>query len=448
MIGPLRKLAESRTAPLLPYAGLGVYVATSVVYLFESGTPQPADYVLVLTMVTSLLLVWPYLPSEPKLYLALAVFLCWIVVVNACWHLITGETAFFRKTIFYFYNALVLVFVVMAGAKNWDRLKRTVWWGLMVSLVIELLHLALVPEEARRAVGSFNNPNQLGYWALLLMACLGVCKGRSKLGPGDLLILGGAFYVIMLSLSKAASISGMVLILFILVTRGFRFSSLALGVCVLAIVISVQLGVGGLGRHFASLDPVAAFTDRLGSIGEQKDDSVTARGYARILENPHLLAFGAGEGAFDRFSEEGNELHSTPGNILFSYGFVGLGLFIFLLATVFSRVPLASLLYMGPIMAYSLTHMGLRFSLLWIFFGLVYAQARYGRGDVVELPVQAGDGAGPRPAPVPATAPIASESIADGWSADARDEAPAAAAPQAGRNAASPGPGWLPSARQ
>jgi hypothetical protein len=33
-------------------------------------------------------------------------------------------------------------------------------------------------------------------------------------------------------------------------------------------------------------------------------------------------------------------------------------------------------------MLYGITHMGLRFSEFWIYLGLVYAQARYGRASV------------------------------------------------------------------
>ena len=61
-----------------------------------------------------------------------------------------------------------------------------------------------------------------------------------------------------------------------------------------------------------------------------------------------------------------------------SYGLVGLALFGLLLFVIFGRAPLASIAYLGPVMLYSVTHVGVRFSEFWIFLALVYAQARFG----------------------------------------------------------------------
>ena len=93
-------------------------------------------------------------------------------------------------------------------------------------------------------------------------------------------------------------------------------------------------------------------------------------------------AFGAGEGGFERLTQiadkQTKEFHSTLGTILMSYGLVGLAFFGLLLLVIFGRAPLASIAYLGPVMLYSITHVGVRFSEFWIFLALVYAQARYG----------------------------------------------------------------------
>jgi hypothetical protein len=147
------------------------------------------------------------------LHLLVGLFVGWIVLVNATWFLITGDFTFLKKTSFYVYNLVVLIFVIAAGFHDWARLKKVVWWSCVIALLAQVGWLELFPAAARRATGTFNNPNQLGYWALLLMACLAVVKDREGLGPADLLALGAGFYVTALSLSKAASISAMVLLL-------------------------------------------------------------------------------------------------------------------------------------------------------------------------------------------------------------------------------------------
>ena len=369
-----------RVSPAWPFLGLGGYLITSIFYVFPSGTPQPADYLLVLVLATTVLGAWGRLPDDPMLHLLVGLFVGWIVLVNATWFLITGDFTFLKKTSFYVYNLVVLIFVIAAGFHDWAKLKKVVWWSCMIALLAQVGWLELFPAAARRATGTFNNPNQLGYWALLLMACLAVVKDREGLGPADLLALGAGFYVTALSLSKAASISAMVLLLFAGIACGLRRSAGVLLGIALALMLSFQIATGSVVDQIASLDPVEALVKRLQNIGQQRDDSVLARGYPRLIENPEYLAFGAGEGSFDRLNEAGSnkEFHSTVGNLLMSYGVPGVALFATLIVVVCAAAP-KNVLYLIPIMLYGLTHMGLRFSLFWVFLGLVYAQGRYAR---------------------------------------------------------------------
>ena len=69
------------------------------------------------------------------------------------------------------------------------------------------------------------------------------------------------------------------------------------------------------------------------------------------------------------------EFHSSLGNILMSYGIVGLGLLFAFFFVVFRNTPTINLLYFGLIMLYGVTHMGMRDTMLWIFLGLVYGKA-------------------------------------------------------------------------
>ena len=68
------------------------------------------------------------------------------------------------------------------------------------------------------------------------------------------------------------------------------------------------------------------------------------------------------------------EFHSSLGNILMSYGVVGLGLLFAFFFVVFRSSPRINLFYFGLIMLYGVTHMGMRDTMLWIFLGLVYVQ--------------------------------------------------------------------------
>jgi hypothetical protein len=375
--------ARASTASLLPFLGLGAYLITSIFYVFPSGTPQPADFLLLLTIVATALIAWRRLPNESGLYVAISLFIGWIVLVNGIWYFLDPDVRFLRKTSFYLFNAVVLLFVVAAGYHDFQRLKTVVWWACVIALLAQLFYLEFVFHgPGKRAMGTFNNPNQLGYWALVVMACLAVVKERSPLGLLDCLALGAGFYVVMLSLSKAASVSGMLLILLIVVfCKCQRGVGLLLAIA-LALGLSYQIAAGGLVERFMGFEAVVNLNQRLSGIGRSDDDDLMQRGYIRLIQNPQYLAFGAGEGAFDRLTQSAKghdkEFHSTLGTILMSYGLVGLSLFGLLLFVIFGRAPLASIAYLAPVMLYSITHVGVRFSEFWVFLALVYAQARYG----------------------------------------------------------------------
>jgi len=379
-----RNLIETRTTPsVLPLVGLSAYFVTSVFHVFPSGNPQPADFLLLLAIVATLLVAWRHLPYEPVLYIALALFSSWVVLVNTIWFFLSPDFVFLRKTSFYLYNAVVLLFVIATAYHDFERLKTVVWWSCVIALLAQVLYLEfLYVGLGKRATGTFNNPNQLGYWALLVMACLAVVKERNPLGILDVLALGAGFYVLMLSLSKAASISGMLMILLIVAFCRCRRGAGLLLAFALVLGLLYEVAAGGLAERFMSFDSVANLSHRLSSIGKSEDDNLLHRGYIRLIQNPQYLAFGAGEGGFERLTEiadrQSKELHSTLGTILMSYGLIGLGLFGLLLFVIFGRAPLASIAYLGPVMLYSVTHVGVRFSEFWIFLALVYAQARYG----------------------------------------------------------------------
>jgi hypothetical protein len=380
-----RHLIDRRasTASLLPLLGLSAYFVASIFYVFPSGNPQPADFLLMLTIAATLLVAWRRLPNESALYVALALFVGWIVIVNGVWYFMDPDFKFLRKTSFYLYNTLVILFVVAAGYHDWERLKVVLWWSCVIALLAQFLYLEFVFHGlGKRATGTFNNPNQLGYWALVVMASLAVLKERSPLGFVDFLALGVGCYIVMLSLSKAASISGMLLVLLILAFCRCRRGVGLLVAVALVLGSLYQVAAGGLIAGFMGFEPVANLNARLSSIGKSEDDNLMHRGYVRLIQNPQYLALGAGEGGFERLTQDvekqGKEFHSTLGTILMSYGLVGLSLFALLLFVVFSRAPLASIAYFGPVMLFSITHVGIRSSEFWVYLGLVYAQARYG----------------------------------------------------------------------
>jgi hypothetical protein len=376
-------------ADLLPLLGLGAAIVAGIAYVFPPGSPQPGDALLLVTIVATVVLANVKLPRVAHLYTTLGLFLSWVIFVNTTWFVLLPDPTFLRKTIFYIYNAVVLIYVVALGIQNYERLRKTVYWGCIAALGVELIYMELFYTSTKlRALGTFNNPNQLGYWSLLMMACLGVALWGRRLRVLDIVALLTAAYCIAHSLSKAAMFAGALMLLVTVFSCRWHRKAVLATVALALIASGVELVRGGVAERLAGTNLVTGVQLRLGTLGKQRDDSLWERGYSRLVLHPQYLAFGAGEGAFIRLSDEENdkEFHSTLGNVLMSYGVIGLSFLLSLFFVVFRRATLSSMCLFLPLMLYGITHMGLRDTMLWVFLGLVFAHGQSVRAGMEAAP--------------------------------------------------------------
>lgn len=186
----------------------------------------------------------------------------------------------------------------------------------------------------------------------------------------------------MKSLSKAAIITYFLLITMIVAFQWFeRRWRLGL-LCVAYVVGSLRLLAPDKVEWIFTEGLVAKVTKHIEGALNEKDSTPEGRGYDRIWLSPEHLFIGAGEGAFARFTnksgDKGVEIHSTWGTILFSYGIVGLTLYTACLFLIFRPAPPAHWAYFATIALYGVTHQGLRFSMAWVFYGIVFGMAHYG----------------------------------------------------------------------
>lgn len=373
--------------PLLPLVGLSAYFIASIFYVFPSGLPQPADYLLLATIALTVLFASRRLPRDRHLYGAAGLLIGWIVLVNGTWFLITTDYRFLVVITFYLFNMFVFLFVIAVANHDFRRLRPFIWWACIGVLLVQIVALHLpTEEETSRALGTFNNPNQLGYWGLLVMACLVVTKHRTPLTVWDVAALSVGLYAVVLSSSRAASVA--VLLLLGLIVYFCRFEKAAGRAAVGGLVLALVAGGGSI-AFISESEPVAHLLSRFEA--REPAEDLAGRGYQRLMEYPQYLVLGAGEGLKERFGEDAfedpeliPELHSSLGNLLFSYGVVGLALFCGFLFFALRGAPWPSIAYFGPVMLYGIGHMGLRFSLFWVLLGLIYAQGRHRLHRTVE----------------------------------------------------------------
>lgn len=357
---PFYLMGTERAGPQLAGAAL---LPNQFPTKMESGVPQIADYWMVLLMVLvfagpGILLLRRTVPSV----LALSCFVFYALVVNTVWSILTNQPdlPFLRSSLFYVYDFLLLVVFLVLYARFGDDLLRVTLYALAASVFLQVLLSAYALDRSTfRQSLYFNNPNQLGYFAVLTGSIFYLGTVKIRINPYfQVLFYVGAGYLAALSLSKAALFGFGLLLLLIL---GRRASGLLLGAALLGGVVVLGLGQTTVWENLER---------RLES--DSTDDSLGKRGYDRIFNHPEYLVFGAGEGAHHRFiSDHPGEMHSSWGTMIFCYGVIGAGLFLFGLFRLLRGVPFQAGLALLPIFFYGSAHQGLRFTLFWVFLAFL-----------------------------------------------------------------------------
>ncbi len=351
-----------------PLAIWALYILFLPIYIFSSGLPQPGD-ILILLLVPAALMRWSgrLARTSSRPLRALAAFLAWAVFLNYAWMIILGKFGFFGKDtfllvpVFYLYNALILLSVLVLHQRYGDRFLWLTLNLVLITVVSQVLLSFVVGGGSHRQTVMFNNPNQLGLYALLSANILAF--GSRRMGFGTIkssLGLLCCLYLALLSASKAA-LAG---------------SAVLFAVCVLSNPRTIILVAFLLLGLLSFPNPLTENMERSRSRAAEKQEIgfLDSRGYDRIWNHKEYWVMGAGEGGLSRFADTSvigdHELHSSAGTLFFCYGLVGVTLFASFLLRIIEGTSLRNALLLSPALAYSLAHQGLRFTLFWILIGL------------------------------------------------------------------------------
>ncbi len=225
---------------------------------------------------------------------------------------------------------------------------------------------------------SFNNPNQMGYFAVLLLSHLVLLKENqpafqeAALGRGyrNLMwwLIGLAHLLAVLSVSKAALAAMVLLDLYLL-----RNAS---GKARLGCLAGMLVLVGGLWVSMPDrLDKVSSYLEAKARL--ERVEQRFKKNWARVEFGEDwqwLVGNGAGhtEAVGDNL-----EVHTFFGAILKSYGLVGLGLIAFWFGRLLylSFTLRGGLAIMLALLLYNCFHNGSRFRFFWIFCAFLVAMA-------------------------------------------------------------------------
>jgi preprotein translocase subunit Sss1 len=342
----------------------------SPVYVFKSGLPQPTDFILILFALLMYFYAFIKGGSSPFLVLPRTwlYLVLWVSVVVLSWTLIMQSYDFLRDALFWIYNFVVassIVFLLRAKPSYKRYLEIAISFALILSAIGVILSLGF----SIRPSGFFNNPNQLAFYSLCCLSILQVINhGMIKLSPlGLLAFLSGVVGIFgAASLAAMAGFSLLVLAHFVASNSIIKLFKAFLGVGMVSILVLV----------IESPIKVYIFQNveaRILKVDEKINDISGERNYDRIIEFPQYMVLGAGEAHLDRFKPyDYLEIHSSFGNLLFSYGILGLGLFLALLFVIGRNAILPVWIIMSAPLLYSVTHMGLRTTIFWIFLAVVW----------------------------------------------------------------------------
>lgn len=292
-------------------------------------------------------------------------FISYSFVVNSFFSAIENDFSFIKSSLNYFYCFCVFFFILKISEQYLFLFYTKIFIFITFVTLIIFFPLKISQDGIFRGQMYFNNPNQLGLWALILLVITLLNPEDKSISIIKYISIFIAILFIIYSISQAAIISAALLLLynFIKSIRSF------------IIVTLVLLGSFFVVESKYNQDWLLEF-DIFSNLGkrfenEKEDDgdnSLEGRGYDRIWENPKFLIFGAGEGKFSRFDSgfEGMELHSSLGSILFCYGLIGFFPFFIIHFLVFRNSNLSGKVLLVSIIIFTLVHMVLRWPLYYL----------------------------------------------------------------------------------
>ena len=322
-------------------------------FSFSSGSAlgdMGAQYGDIIFILLFLMLILTHLTNGifiPSSILIRRFFLLYIIfLIYAAWTLIWSPSFAWLRSIQHFYVLLVCFVLYLCLKKcNIESLVRymaavtaLIAWASCIGGTFEYLSgsfSSFVEEVSGRLVGTFREPNQLTIF-LVPMSVLVFYEALHSRGVVRIFWFF-SFLVCVFDIALSGSDGGVLILLISIVFFSFTFikkSFVLMGLAVLFFLCFFSYAdldhddIKGALNVVSSLSGLFAADDVLHSLGGHRID-MWEEASALLSDRLTSLLFGFGEGSFPEISKE-NSLHNTYMNILFSFGLVGVVLFVLL----------------------------------------------------------------------------------------------------------------------
>ena len=175
-------------------------------YFWESGTVQIADLVLTVGLLFYVFIKHGRIVINRSSAIALQYLFLVILyqtIVNCLWYFFIRESSLLKASLYYIFNfSAFFITLAIAEEGSLEQIKKSIAIGSFLSVIITLFGLIVVQGGSRKT-GFFNNPNQLGYYAVIMLTVLLYLKEYMNKWQ-RIVVFIGSIWAIIVSLSKAA----------------------------------------------------------------------------------------------------------------------------------------------------------------------------------------------------------------------------------------------------
>lgn len=342
-------------------------------YFFSSGSLQPS-HVFFLLFSFFVLFKFSKYSLESSVFKLFFPFYFYVIFINGFYSLIYQDFSFLHYSAALTLNGLtflsLIIFLRNSDIKEYFLSNISFYIIILLGFLLFLWAVGLGNYKfSPRYNGFFNDPNQMAFFVL----CCGSigCLFSKKLYQYILLIILSLFLVLLTQ--SRSGLVGSAFLTFSLFLYYFKLNFKSLFYFFTSIVVFALFIFFKIDDIFSN-DYISPLIDRTSGIDVSEQADV--RGYTRILNYSEYLFFGAGQGLDYRFGAAG-EIHSTWAGFLFYYGIVGLGLFLYIIFSIFFKLNLKEkCLLLAPLM-YSFSTFGARTIIFWVLLAFFYYVAFY-----------------------------------------------------------------------
>ncbi len=298
-------------------------------YIIASGSLQIGDVFIILSF---LLVIFDsnVIAKFEKIDRGLYIFFAFVLFINSIYFLIYKDTSFLKSILFYAFNILG-VFVGRIYLADDDFLKifdKVLKLNLWIQLIIFFVGAGRWLGSTRY-MGTYNDPNQLGF-AVLTTYCLIYCISRKVDIKRRWLYFLIAFFLILQTASTGMFMGIVLLIVSEIYFKILTIQNKSLKIAYLVLLVFITFFISIIAIYVLyfgdELDLDVNIIDRITEKMTKGDNVfesfIKDRHLYAFVDQPQYILWGSGEGFMKRFSRMTGELHSTWLGLLFYYGII------------------------------------------------------------------------------------------------------------------------------